>query len=77
MTKDRLCDFEQQEELLDNPYQIILNRCLFEAVNNILDEFRPYGKEGIPAFYHLLRSETSISLHSLQHRTKQRLSKLL
>lgn len=32
----------------DNPLQLIFNRCVYDSLNIILDDYRPYGIRGLP-----------------------------
>lgn len=51
LLKEHLDAFDEKLGNQEVPEQIILNRCLYEAINNILDSFRPFGSNGLPAFY--------------------------
>lgn len=31
-----------------NPFQMIFNRCVYDSLNLLLDEYRPYGTKGMP-----------------------------
>jgi hypothetical protein len=44
--------FQQFEDkfspAVSNPYQLVFNRCIYDALNIILDDFRPFGSRGMP-----------------------------
>lgn len=51
LLKEHLDQFDERFGNQESSEQIILNRCLYEAVNNTLDNFRPFGSTGLPIFY--------------------------
>lgn len=68
------------EELFGNQEiseQIILNRCLYEAINNILDTFRPFGSNGLPIFYPCEHDYLTPSLSVLKKKVSAQLKKYI
>lgn len=70
ITKDNLDAFDEKHGNQSISYQIILNRCLYEFLNNILDKFRPFGSTGIPTFYSFTRHYSLPSLATIRKQTK-------
>ena len=44
---DHICDFEIENQS-NNCYEQFFNQAIFDTMNQILDEMRPFGKHGYP-----------------------------
>lgn len=71
ITKDNLDAFDERHGNQSISYQIILNRCLYEFLNNILDKFRPFGSTGIPTFYSFTHHYNIPSLTTIRKKVKE------
>lgn len=71
ITKDNLDAFDEKHGNQSISYQIILNRCLYEFLNNILDKFRPFGSIGIPTFYSFTHHYSLPSLTTIRKKVKE------
>lgn len=58
----------------DNPYQLIFNRCIYDALNFILDDYRPFGTRGMPGICLKTIKPNIPSLQSLQNNLISKLS---
>ena len=54
-----------------------MNRCLYEAINNILDTFRPFGNNGLPIFYQYKAENQIPSLKIIMKKVKEQLQKYM
>ena len=56
---------------------MILNRCLYDALNFILDEFRPFGNRGLPGICVRKVNEAVPSEKSIVRKMEKKVEHLL